>query len=343
MKPIVVITGISGRIGSSLAKRLAPNYQVYGLDIVPLHEPISGVEYLNTDLSSQESIEKSMAILLSRSNGKIASFVHLAAYYNFTGGAWDLYESITINGTRRLLKELKKFELDQFIFTSTMLVHAPCQLGQTIDEKWPVVPKWEYPRSKVITEKLLHQERGKSSLLILRIAGVYDDYCHSIPISNQIQRIYDNKFESHFYPGHLSHGASFVHMDDLVTLLIRAIEKRQDLPEEEILLVGEEKTLSYRDLQESIGKLVHGKRWSTVRIPKIAAKCGALVLGEKSFIRPWMIDLADDHFALNINRAKQSLSWAPRHSLEASLPLMVNELKKNPDQWFKAHGLDKFR
>lgn len=343
MKPVILIAGISGRIGSALAKRLNSNYQVVGLDIVPLHEPIPGVEFIETDLSSDESVDRALSTIQSRFGKQIASFVHLAAYYNFTGGEWKLYESITVNGTRRLLRGLKEFQLDQFIFTSTMLVHAPCELNQKINENWPVVPKWEYPRSKVITEKVLHQEHGNASLLILRIAGVYDDYCHSIPISNQIQRIYDNKFESHFYPGHLSHGASFVHMDDLVSLLIRSIEKRKDLPKEDVLLVGEEDTLSYRDLQESIGKLVHGKPWMTVRIPKIAAKCGAYALGAKSFIRPWMIDLADDHYALDISRAKKQLGWSPKHSLTSSLPLMVNALKKNPDSWFKAHGLDAFR
>jgi hypothetical protein len=41
-----------------------------------------------------------------------------------------------------------------------MLVHAPCEPGQQIDEDWPVDPKWDYPQSKVRTEQLIRAEHG---------------------------------------------------------------------------------------------------------------------------------------------------------------------------------------
>lgn len=339
MKPPVLITGVSGRIGTQLAQRLSAQYTVVGLDIIPLHEVIPGVDFVQIDLSSDESVQTTFTKIKQRHGTEIVSCVHLAAYYNFSGGKWEEYEKITIGGTRRVIEQLQHFQLEQFIFSSTMLVHAPCGLNDKINEKWPIYPKWEYPLSKVKTEQLLKEKHGESSLLILRIAGVYDDFCHSIPLSNQIQRIYDKKFESHFYPGHLSHGSSFVHMEDLVTLFTLAIERRKELPKEEVLLVGEETTLSYRRLQETLGTLIHGKPWTTIRIPKLIAKCGAYTMGKKSFIRPWMIDLADDHYVLDTERARLLLGWRPKHTLLESLSFMVASLKKNPEAWFQAHGL----
>lgn len=41
---------------------------------------------------------------------KIASVVHLAAYYDFLGKPSDLYDKITVKGTERLLKFLQDFE-----------------------------------------------------------------------------------------------------------------------------------------------------------------------------------------------------------------------------------------
>lgn len=51
-----------------------------------------------------------------------------------------------------------------------------------------------------------------------------------------------------------------------------------------------------------------------------------------------MIDLADDHYALDIGRAEKSLGWRPRRSLRETLPRMVAGLKADPGR-----GLGSFR
>jgi nucleoside-diphosphate-sugar epimerase len=53
-----------------------------------------------------------------------------------------------------------------------------------------------------------------------------------------------------------------------------------------------------------------------------------------------MIDLADDHYELDISYAKKELDWAPQHSLEKTLPIMIEELKKDPARWYKINQLD---
>ena len=52
-----------------------------------------------------------------------------------------------------------------------------------------------------------------------------------------------------------------------------------------------------------------------------------------------MIDLADDHYELNIQRAQKYLGWTPRHSLSSSLPKMIDALKQDPVRWYKANHL----
>jgi nucleoside-diphosphate-sugar epimerase len=342
---IVVVTGSSGLIGAAVADRLHGRYHVVGFDRPGAPHPPTHIECIDLDVTSDESVRDGLRWVRERHGSRIASVIHLAAYYDFSGAPSDKYETITVRGTERLLRELRGFEVGQFVFSSTMLVHAPCEPGQKIDEDWPLDPKWAYPQSKVRAENLLRAEHGDIPIVLLRMAGVYDDACHSIPLANQIQRIYERKLTSHFYPAPLNRGQAFIHLDDLVDAFPRLVERRAALPPETVLLIGEPETLSYGELQRSCGRLIHGKEWKTYRIPKVVAKVGAWVqdhmpFGPEPFIKPWMIDRAGDHYELNIARARALLGWEPRLSLRATLPLMVGELKRDPVAWYKANKLE---
>lgn len=342
---VILVTGSAGRIGTAICKRLGEKYPIVGFELLKAIYASQREELVPVDLSSDESVHQAFMHIRNFYGNRIKSVIHLAAYYSFSEKHSDLYDKITVRGTERLLKELQDFEVEQFLFTSTMLVHAPTKPGTPITEDSPVIPNWDYPLSKVKTEKLIHEQRGKIPTVILRIAGVYDDKCHSIPISHQIQRIYENQLESRVFSGDISHGASFVHMDDLVDAICLAVDKRKELPKETVLLIGERNTLSYDELQRRISKLLYNKEFTTFRVPKLIAKIGSWIqchipFMKKPFIRPWMIDLADDHYELDISRAKQLLGWTPKRSLEQTLPIMIKDLKSNPQAWYKFNQLE---
>jgi nucleoside-diphosphate-sugar epimerase len=273
---------------------------------------------------------------------RIASVIHLAAYYDFSGKPSPLYQKITVEGTERLLRILQDFEVEQFVFSSSLLVYSPTTPGNGITEESPLDPKWDYPRSKVDTEKILHQKRGDIPVMNLRIAGVYNDEGHSIPITNHIQRIYENKITSHFYPGKFDYGNPYVHLDDLVEAIIKAAKKRREFKGETTINLGEPETLSFIELQKEIALLIHDKEWSTYKIPKFVAKSGAWVqdIFGDPFIKPWMVDLTDDHMEIDISRAKELLDWQPRHSLKSTLPRIIDALKKDPLAWHKENNLN---
>jgi UDP-glucose 4-epimerase len=85
--------------------------------------------------------------------------IHLAAYYEFSGAPSPLYDRITVGGTECLRRFLQDFDVEQFIFSSGELVHAPSELGQRINEDAPLAAKWPYPESKVKTERVIHTGR----------------------------------------------------------------------------------------------------------------------------------------------------------------------------------------
>lgn len=189
-KEVIIVTGSSGMIGTALIHKLASNFRIAGFDNVGNPYPPIEAECICIDITSDKSMETVFERVRYEYGNKIASVIHLAAYYDFLGKPSDLYDKITVKGTERMLKFLQNFEVEQFIFSSSMLIYKPSSPGVKIDENYPLLPKWDYPKSKVATEKIMHEQRGSIPIVNFRIAGVYSEQGNSIPITNQIQRIY---------------------------------------------------------------------------------------------------------------------------------------------------------
>ena len=117
----------------------------------------------------------------------------------FTGEENSLYTTVNVEGTRRLLRSLQSFEVEQFVYASTMLVHAPCRPGEHIDESQPIAPAWAYPKSKAAAEAVIEAEHGHIPYVILRLAGVYDEKSLVPTLAQQIARIHGREFQSYFY------------------------------------------------------------------------------------------------------------------------------------------------
>jgi nucleoside-diphosphate-sugar epimerase len=344
-KEVIVITGSSGRIGTRIIHRLNEGRQPIGLDFVGITQERSNMEFVYVDLGSDHSVECAFNRIRYAYGNRIASIIHLAAFYSFSGEHLELYDIITVNGTRRVLEQAKKFEVEQFIFTSTMLVHEPTPRGVIQNEDSPIKGKWHYPASKVKTEHLIKDIHGDIPYVILRIGGCYDEECNCVPISQNISRIYEKQLASLVFPGDPNNGVPYTHFDDLTDMIMLLVERRKELQKELVFLCVEEDSISYRDLQTTFGKLLHNiDHWPMIRIPKSVAKMGSWAQNSipflpKPFIKPWMVDLADDNYQFTMEKSRQILGWSPKRSLRQTLPLMVDNLKADPVAWYKRHKI----
>ncbi|MGQ0654159.1 MAG: NAD-dependent epimerase/dehydratase family protein [Betaproteobacteria bacterium] len=349
-KPLVVITGAAGDIGSALTEALKADYALVGLDRPGKKASIA---LIGVDLTSDDSVAKALDELRERHGARIASVIHLAAYFDFTGEPSPLYEKVNLEGTRRLLAGLQRFEVEQFLYCGTMLVHAPCAPGERIDEAAPMAPKWAYPQSKAATEDVVRENHGRIPYVLLHLAGVYDERTCVPTLAHQIARIYERDLQSYLYAGDTRAGQSMLHKEDMVDAFRRTVDRRKELPPETTILIGEPEPMGYDELQDAIGRLIHGeKEWTTLSLPKPLARAGAAIQqrlepvvpdaidqGEKPFVRPFMVAMADDHYALDISKARRLLGWEPRHRLRAVLPKLVRALKADPEAWYEGNKL----
>src|SRR5687768_6585320 len=102
-KPVVLITGAAGNLGQSIGAALVHDYRVVGIDRKAADGPIRIVA---ADLGSRESLEKALRELRGEAGARIASVIHLAAYFDFSGEPNALYQSVNVEGTRHLIAAL---------------------------------------------------------------------------------------------------------------------------------------------------------------------------------------------------------------------------------------------
>lgn len=346
-KPVVLITGSAGKLGSSLTRSLQSDYQVVGLDQ-------EGTDCdITFDISSPDSIKLALSEVSERYGKHLASVIHLAAYFDFSGDDNPLYKKVNEEGTKNLLEELQSIEVERLIYTSTMLVNEPVKPGELVDEDTPVAPQWAYPESKARTEAIIKEHHGKIPFTLLRLAGVYDEETAVPTLSHQIARIYEGSTKSFLYAGDTDAGQAFIHHLDMVDVIRRTVERRKELPEDDVMVAGETSVLSYQQLQDTIASLIHGEEhWKTLVVPKPVAKAGAWVEEEvrarlpdqvddrkEPFIKPFMVDMASDHYALDIQRARRQLDWQPSRTLKETLPKLIANLKNDPVAWYQANGV----
>lgn len=349
-KPVVLVTGAAGNIGTRLKAHLDDAYRVIGLDRPGLCD---GPDMFGCDLTDAASMRDAVATAAEAAGGPIASVIHLAAYFDFSGEDRPQYEAVNVEGTRNLLAALRDVEVEQFVYSGTMLVHAPGAPGERIDEDTPLAPGWAYPKSKARTEAAIREEAGDLRTVFLHLAGLYDDRTAVPTLSHQIARIYERRLKSHLFSGDPNAGQSFIHIDDMLDLFRRVVDRRDQLEPGEVILAGEPDVLGYGHLQDRIGELIHGEpRWRTVTLPTGLARLGAAIetraepvvpdaldQGEKPFIRPFMIEMASDHYAPDISKAQRLLGWSPEHRIEDGLQVLVAALKDDPLEWYRDNGI----
>src|SRR5439155_9628962 len=108
-KDVVLVTGSSGLIGSATVRRFAERFTVIGFDRAGDPHPPKEAECVCVDMTSEESVKAALARVRYAYGERLASVIHLAAYYDFSGEPSPQYQEVTVGGTERLVRGFRRF------------------------------------------------------------------------------------------------------------------------------------------------------------------------------------------------------------------------------------------
>jgi UDP-glucose 4-epimerase len=143
----IVITGIAGRLGRVVARRLHrdPRYSLIGLDRRPFPGRPKDVEHHQVDLRSKKARD------VFRS-GEIAALVHLGVMHDPRSTPAELY-SWNVGGTSRLLDYAQTYGVPKVVLLSSANVYGPRPDNpQFLTEDAPLLAAQRFPQMRDLVE-----------------------------------------------------------------------------------------------------------------------------------------------------------------------------------------------
>ncbi|NDE14953.1 NAD-dependent epimerase/dehydratase family protein [bacterium] len=370
-KKWILMTGAAGFIGRHLRFALNDKYRFWCLDRVPVTDMYLGDVAESVDIGSVTSLTEAWD-RRPEITENLHAVIHLAAYYDFSNQPNPQYARVNL-GLERLLQLISKDAPGDclFIHAGSMATLAPVIPGGRQNENSPRAGLWEYPRSKIQAERLLDQSSLRQPVVQLILAAVYSDWCELVPLFEWIELCADYGPEKYFYPGPPTRGLTYCHVEDVVSAFKMALDKfgaggeliaqvAQELAEKrrrksvevsmeggvrEKFLIGQPTPITYREIHARSCTAFGGKATQLIQVSPQLATIGAYVgqwlartRGRKSFIRPWMIPFAGEHFSFDLTHSRERLGWVPKHSIQRDLDGILVQATQNRDQWLKINA-----
>lgn len=236
-KPTVLITGVAGRVGSTLAHRLARSgYRVRGM-LRPGGKPLSGaLPQVETVVAALED-----ASALAKAVSGVDVIVHLAAQMPLGSTSVMDYFDVNVSGTVRLVEAAvnQKNPVNRFVYGSTDNTYGPAHRIETpISEEHPQVPGDYYGTSKVLSEILVKNYHKLHGLeySILRFGSILAPNEATQLFRLDWTRAYLAAQEAAGNRGNL--WQLFRQCEDAVSILDSAVRNRVDNPA--VALVGDD-------------------------------------------------------------------------------------------------------
>ncbi len=326
----VLLTGATGFLGShvvreALARGIRPVAMVRGSGKASLQ---------GLDLPEVRGDLTDTASLLGATEG-IETVIHLAAYYTFFGRA-ELYEKITVEGTRNLLEACARNGVRRLIYCSSTEAIGPVQNPPGNEESFPN-PQYEYGRSKLRAEALV-REYGARGLdyTILRPSGLYgpgnvDDVAYWF-----ITSFAKNSLATRFIVGSGRSLVQFTHVRDAARAFLLALE-RPEKASGQTYIIADRRGYTYGEVYAMLAEIC-GRKAPSLHVPPLLAK--ALIApveainrisGRESFM--WHVSTVDSVTSdrcYSPEKARRDLGFAAQYDLRAGLRESV--------EWYRANG-----
>jgi nucleoside-diphosphate-sugar epimerase len=326
----LLVTGGTGFIGSHLAeqgRRLGAEVVVLGLTGRP-------EERANVELLRRQGVEVVSGSItdaeLCRQAVRGATHVfHLAVAMREGGKSDEFFESVNLDGTRRLLEASVEEGVRRFVYCSTIGIYGHRVPGITREDS-PLAPGNIYERTKVSAERLVRELGAERSLpyTILRPADVYG------PRDHRLLKLFKGVSAGRFpFFGSGEGRRHMIYVDDVVSGFFRACERDRALGES-FILAGP-KACTLRDLvaevQAATGSRRYGMRLPLKPMLVVAAVVEDVsrVLGVDPPIYRRRMDFFWSDSEFDTTHARQGLDWAPQVDLPEGIRRTLEDYRRS--------------
>jgi len=303
-----------------------------GLEVVAMVRGTS-----KTTLLDKLGVEKRVADLTVPQSLRLAvrgvdAVVHLAAYYTFHGKD-ELYELVTVQGTKNIIQACLSEGVKRFIYcSSTETIGAVADIPAREDH--PANPEYEYGRSKLRAESVVKEYGSRLEATIVRPSGIYGprnvhDVSYYFIISCARGSI-----PTRILIEHGSAFVQFVHVKDVAQGFYLVLTNANSIGK--TYFITEDKWQTYREVYEIISRIT-GRSVPTVSLSKTTAKILIYpvfmvnsAFGKWSFLwDPKTIDAVTVNRVYSIEKAKTELGYSPQYSLEDGLNETIRWYREN--------------
>jgi len=345
-KQHIVVTGAAGLLGSAIVADLARDHLVEAIDWRPagtvLAEAAPQVGWHQADIGNQQQLAAAF-LHAARHLGSVDVVLHFAAYYHF-GTDWrSEYERTNIQGTTHLVQLATQVGAERLIFASSTMATLPPDFGTAASERTAADSRFPYGRSKARGEQIVRENSERLPAIILRIGGVFSDWCELPPLCSLI-RLWRGRFPwCRLVVGRGDSGIPYLHRSDLVRLVRRCIDCRAELGNDELLLASQHGAVIDRDLFPLVVRpaddLSVPRAWY---VPTALARAGlwmklaaGRLTGDMPFERPWMLAYVDRPWVTDTTYTREKLGWHGRdaYSLANRLPRILDHFDHDRRAW----------
>lgn len=343
-RPGVIITGATGFLGGRLMRQLRKEYQIFAIGrrsprVAGVPEG-PGIHWFRVDIGHFDRLRE--AFYRIREMGGADLLLHLAAYYDFTGEDHPEYMRTNVMGTQNVLELSVPLKLRKFIYTSSVAACPFPKPGAAVTEDTPPTAPVPYARSKRLGEEMVHRFQDRVPSCILRLAAIFSDWCEYEPLDEFLRTWCSNQWNARILGGRGQSAVPYLHVRDLLSFYIRAVEKCDVLEPGEVLLASPDGSTTHLELYQEATRSYYGSPRFPICIPRFLARPGirmrerlGRITGNIPFERSWMADYVDLRLDVNTLRTRRRIDWAPNpelHILKRIL-FMVENMRNNPEEW----------
>ncbi|HGY56653.1 MAG TPA: NAD-dependent epimerase/dehydratase family protein [Caldithrix abyssi] len=321
----VILTGVSGFIGSHVARHLLSR----GYEVISPVRPASLKKEHISRLSQKglRVVEGSFFeddVLDKTFRETAGAVVHLAAIRGEQNFSIDDYRRVNVEGTRKLLQKAAQCNVPKFIYCSSVGVYGTIPGDQPADLNTPLKPDNHYHQSKREAELFVQAAHGAGiSTCILRPTVTYGTGDNGF-IPRLVKLTKAKRFPLSTKPVKIH----LLYVEALAALIARLINDGNFTGR--AFIVADEKPVFLHEIVNAVYELAYGRSYPVLlRFPKTAFSAGEHLLkwtNRQKLLTSWRLISRD--WTYDISATVSEINYEPRDTMSSLLPVIKEYLNE---------------